>query len=289
MTADTFFNGSRPAQIMPEMATGIWLLGFTLAFSGPLLSFFGKHSFVVVGIAVIISCVSFSISIISGISAIELKSENIGADYDRKVWIEKKLSTDLTPEAIHECWKAPAGLCVAADRVAQKRELEEELSTLSRVTKKDVSVSTSRTQKALMVGMAILPLASLAGSIILSMHVRLPRPIDEIPEETELLGAGYDSERLVRESVGVENTPEIKKKEPKTRKRSYVPTDEQHEQLKYAYRSMRMRGEKITNKTLAKKAKMNDSVAGWWRKNTDLETIAGTELVPHGKPTLVSS
>jgi hypothetical protein len=132
-----------------------------------------------------------------------------------------------------------------------------------------------------LIAISSLPLFSFIFARILA-NVEPRRELLRVPKDNE---TGSRSSRA--RNFGVSGSELAKKKDaPKARVRSPIPTNAEHEKLKKAYRGMLLRKEKITNEALAKKAGIRKAVAGWWRKNTDLETIAGTDMVPAGKPKL---
>lgn len=275
MVSDSFFSGYRTTALFPEMALGLWFLAVCLAFSAPLFDFFSQGDFMVRSIAFLIAIVSFAMNMINGIGTINNKQTTTEQNYQLRSDIQKTLDKDYNDKKLEWCLAQPSSVCKQKEMRAEKKALQEELKHLNSYRSPTVDPTIQWASWAILAGMSLLPFISLVSARILSFYVVPAGSRGSYPRNSE--------PKLTEPETMPEPAPEPKPKKKGTRKRSYIPSDDEHKRLKKAYNAMMQNGEKITNEALGKAATVGKGTAGWWRKNTDLETIAGTDIVPVGE------
>ena len=268
--ADIFLNGMNAAvfasgegfQYYLSLAAFL-LLAFAFAIAAPIIGF--HHDATAQNKAFMAAMLSAALSVMSVYTAINTKSQTSVDIIEARQRLESDLANK--DQKIADC--LANRFCVSETMRENYRQKEQELSTLP-------------------AGVYAIDRSSLEHRLKLAMFVLIALLCPFVSSEfSRQLGLKTGSVPAKSGSHGstARNSPEPAKK--KQVSRSSVPTDQDHQKLKKAYRGMMIRKQKVTVAGLAKNAGIRKAVAGWWLKNTDMETMfEARDLVPVSKPRL---
>lgn len=268
--ADMFLNGMNAAVFASGdgwqyyLSLGAFLLlAFAFAIAAPIIGFHGDAT--AQNKAFIAAMLSAALSVMSVYTAINTKSQLSVDIVEQRQRLELELASK--DQKIADC--SVNRFCVSETMREDYRQKEQQLAALP-------------------AGTYAIDRHSLEHRLKLAMFVLIALLCPFVSSEfSRQLGfkTGSVGDKSGSHGAPARNLPELIK--TKQVSRASVPTDQDHEKLKKAYRGMMIRKQKVTVAGLAKNAGIRKAVAGWWLKNTDMETMfEARDLVPVSKPRL---
>ena len=187
-SVDTLWNGSKMAELMPEIYYIVWLMAVFLAWAPPIFEFYSRGDKFVRNVAKSIATVSVVINLVSGYATIEDKTTGQSNDYQQRLELKQRLDKDYSDAKMDWCFKAPASVCKYKEKSEEKKALEAQIDALSHARVESIDHSAEILGYLLLFGLATLPFAGVCCGRLLSRIVKLRPTVNNLyvePTEPE--------------------------------------------------------------------------------------------------------